>query len=87
MLIVKEDDLNSAIHDTCSESNSCEGYQTCSECARVKVHKLSIIVTEFIYHKAMTLNQTFSQTLDDYVLEKMNEDTAKYMEFVDNELG
>jgi hypothetical protein len=32
----------------------------------------------------MAQNKTFSETLNDYLIEKMNEDTEKYLKYVDD---
>jgi len=41
-------------------------------------------VTDYILYKAMAQNKTFSETLNDYLIEKMNEDTEIYLKYVDD---
>jgi hypothetical protein len=52
-----------------------------------EMHCLSQKVANFIAYKAITNHKSFSETLNNYLIEKMNEDTAKHLKFVDEAMG
>jgi len=53
----------------------------------LKIIKIEKEINDYILFRAMCRNETFSQSINSLLREKINENTEKYMEEVEKALG